>query len=116
MLVFSPQAAIFIAVEHVDFRYGIDGLARCCRSLLSQDPMAGGVFVFRNRRSNAIKILTYDGQGFVLTYKRFSCGRLAWWPKSVDKSVTVPARELQVLLYNGSPKKANMASDWRSVA
>ena len=115
MLTFSPQTAIFIAVEHVDFRLGIDGLAQRCRSLLAQDPMAGSVFVFRNRRSNAIKILTYDGQGFWLCHKRWSAGRLAWWPKSASHSLQVPARELQILLYNGNPKDANMASDWRAV-
>ena len=116
MLAFRPQTSIFIAVEHVDFRLGIDGLARCCRSLLAQDPMSGGVFVFRNRRSNAIKILTYDGQGFWLCHKRWSSGRLAWWPKSASRSLKVPARELQIMLYNGNPKGANMASDWRPVA
>ena len=116
MLVFAPQTAIFIAIDPVDFRYGIDRLARCCRSRLSQDPMTGAVFVFRNRRQTAIKILTYDGQGFVLTHKRFSSGRLTWWPTGAEHSVAVPARELQVLLHNGSPEKANMAGDWRAVA
>ena len=116
MLSFSPQTAIFIAVEPVDFRLGIDGLAQRCRTLLARDPMEGAAFVFRNRRSNAIKILTYDGQGFWLCHKRWSCGRLAWWPKCASHSLSVPARELQVLLYNGNPKGANMASDWRPVA
>lgn len=115
MLTFSPQANIFIAVEHADFRLGIDGLAQRCRSLLAQEPMSGCVFVFRNRKSTAIKLLTYDGQGFWLCHKRWSSGRLAWWPKSASSSLKVPARELQILLYNGNPKGANMASDWRPV-
>jgi hypothetical protein len=116
VLAFGPQTAIFIAVEHVDFRLGIDGLARCCRSILGQDPMAGGVFVFRNRKRTAIKILTYDGQGFFLCHKRWSAGRLSWWPRCTSHSLKVPARELQILLYNGNPKGAKMAGDWRSVA
>lgn len=116
MLAFGPQTAIFIAVEHVDFRLGIDGLARCCRSVLAQDPMGGGVFVFRNRKRNAIKILTYDGQGFFLCHKRWSAGRLAWWPKSGSHSLKLPARELLILLYNGNPKRAKLARDWRPVA
>lgn len=113
MLSLSPQTSIFIAVSHVDFRLGIDALAQRCRSVLTQDPMAGGVFVFRNRKSNALKILTYDGQGFVLYQKRWSAGRLRWWPKTNSNSLKVPARELQILLYNGDPKRANMAQDWR---
>jgi len=51
-------------VEAVDFRKGIDGLAGVCRQKLAQDPFAGHLFVFRNRRATAIKILCYDTQGF----------------------------------------------------
>ncbi|GMR18694.1 MAG: hypothetical protein BMS9Abin33_1127 [Gammaproteobacteria bacterium] len=116
MLSVSPQTAIFIAVNHVDFRLGIDGLAQRCRSVLAQDPMSGCLCVFKNRRSNAIKILSYDGQGFVLYHKRWSSGRLRWWPQSGSSSLKVPARELTILLYNGNPKGANMANDWRPVS
>lgn len=116
MLNISPQTSIFIAVNHVDFRLGIDGLAQRCRSVLMQDPMSGCLFVFKNRRSNAIKMLSYDGQGFVLYHKRWSSGRLTWWPPSGSTHLKVPARELTILLYNGDPKRANMANDWRPVS
>jgi len=117
MLSISPQTSIYIAVKHVDFRLGIDGLAQRCRSLLAQDPMSGCMFVFRNRKSTAIKVLSYDGQGFILYHKRWSSGRLTWWPTAAESSgLKVPARELQILLYNGHPKRAEMAKDWRSVA
>jgi transposase len=116
MISFSPQTRIYIGVAHVDFRLGIDGLAQRCRSLFAQDPMSGSVFVFRNRKSTAIKMLCYDGQGFWLCHKRWSRGRLTWWPQSGLSSVKVPARELQILLYNGNPEDARMAHDWRAVA
>jgi transposase len=115
MLNVGPQTSIFIAVKFVDFRLGIDGLAYRCRALLAQDPMSGSLFVFKNRKSNAIKILCYDGQGFVLYYKRWSSGKLRWWPKDNISNIKVPARELQILLNNGNPKRANMADDWRPV-
>lgn len=115
MLSISPQASIFIAVNFIDFRLGIDGLAYRCRSLLKEDPMSGSLFVFKNRKSNAIKILTYDGQGFILYYKRWSSGKLTWWPKNTASSIKVPAREVHILLNNGNPKQANMADDWRPV-
>ncbi len=116
MLSVAPQTNIFIAVNPVDFRLGIDGLAQRCRSVLAQDPMSGYLFVFKNRKSNAIKILSYDGQGFVLYHKRWSSGRLTWWPQSRSNGLQVPARELLILLYNGDPKRANMADDWRAVS
>ena len=69
MLQITPQMRIFVAVEAVDFRNGIDGLMRLCKEVLRQDPFRGGVFVFRNRRATALKVLVYDGQGFWLCHK-----------------------------------------------
>src|SRR6266540_2368570 len=79
MIQLTPQMRLVVAVVPVDFRRGIDGLARVCRELLSADPLSGTVFAFRNRRATAIKLLTYDGQGFWLCQKRLSQGRFRYW-------------------------------------
>jgi len=63
MLQITPHMRILVAVEPADFRRGIDSLARLCRESLGQDPFGGAVFVFRNRRATALKVLVYDGQG-----------------------------------------------------
>jgi len=60
MIQITAQMRILLAVEPVDFRKGIDGLAGVCRTVLECDPFAGQVFVFRNKRRSAIKILSYD--------------------------------------------------------
>ena len=75
MIQIIPQMRILLAVEPVDFRKGIDGLAGVCRKVLAADPFSGCMFVFRNRRGTTIKILVYDGQGFWLAQKRLSQGR-----------------------------------------
>jgi len=116
MIQLSPQSRIFVALEPVDFRRGIDGLAALCRQRLSQDPFSGAIFVFRNRRKSALKLLCYDGQGFWLCQKRLSQGRLSWWPTSAQTSQQLSARALQILLWNGNPEEARMAEDWRRVA
>src|SRR6266540_2945810 len=72
MIQITPQMRILLATEPVDFRRGIDGLAVLCRTALHSDPMSGAMFVFRNRRGTAIKILVYDSQGFWLAQKRLS--------------------------------------------
>jgi transposase len=115
MLTLAPQSKIFVAIEAIDFRSGIDRIAQICRSTLGENPMSGAVFVFRNRRRTAIRLLVYDGQGFWLCHKRFSCSKLKWWPSSSDAHQTLAARELQVLLWNGNPDQAAMASDWRAL-
>jgi IS66 Orf2 like protein len=70
MLQITPQMRILVAVEPVDFRKGIDGLAQFCRQALGEDPLGGALFVFRNRRGTAVKALVYDGQGFWLCQKK----------------------------------------------
>jgi hypothetical protein len=72
MLQITPQMKILVAAEPADFRRGIDGLARLCQEALQHDPFAGAVFVFRNRKGTALKVLMYDGQGFWLCHKRLS--------------------------------------------
>ena len=116
MLQLSPQSRVFVALEPADFRRGIDGLAALCRQRLGEDPFTGAIFVFRNRRGTALKLLCYDGQGFWLCQKRFSQGRLHWWPTSAQASQRLSARALQILLWNGNPADAGMADDWRQVA
>jgi transposase len=103
----TPQMRILVAVEAVDFRNGIDGLARVCKQQLQADPFSGGLFVFRNRRRTAIKILAYDGQGFWLCQKRLSTGRFRFWPASATEGTQgVAAHQLQVLLMGGDPTSA----------
>ena len=115
MLQITPQMKILVAVEPADFRKGIDGLAAVCKSSLQQDPFAGTVFVFRNRRATAIKVLVYDGQGFWLCQKRLSEGRFRWWPTSEKATHALAAHQLTVLFSAGNPKNTAAAPEWRSV-
>ena len=116
MIQVTPHMRILVAVQPVDFRRGIDGLARACREVFHQDPFGGWVFVFRNRRAKAIKILVYDGQGFWLCQKRLSKGCFRWWPDgSKTATETLEAHQLPVLLCGGDPAAAQGAPAWRRV-
>ena len=116
MLSLTPQMRILVAVAPVDFRNGIDGLGGVCRRQFREDPLGGCVFVFRNRRGTAVKILMYDGQGFWLCQKRLSKGRFRWWPESAAEVVwEMEARELQLVLWNGDPSGGVMGPLWRGL-
>ena len=107
---------ILLAIEPVDFRKGIDGLAGVCRNILDEDPFAGYLFVFTNKKRTSVKILTYDGQGFWLCQKRLSAGRFGWWPAgSGSKASTLQAYQLQLLIWNGNPDK-HTALPWRKIS
>lgn len=116
MIQIAPQMEIWLAVEAVDFRRGIDGLARVCREGLKRDPFSGALFVFRNKGGTSLKILTYDSQGFWLCQKRLSQGRFRWWPRDgVGALRGLMAHELQFLLWNGNPDGGEVAPLWKRV-
>jgi len=120
MIQITPHMRIWVAVEPMDFRAGIDGLVAACRQRLQADPFSGALFVFRNRTRTAIKVLVYDGQGFWMCHKRLSSGRFAFWPDSDTNhpggGCALQACQLQVLLMGGDPARADAAPDWRRLA
>ena len=119
MIQITPQMRILVALAPADFRRGIDGLAQVCRQHLQQDPFSGCLFVFRNRRGTALKVLVYDGQGFWLCHKRLSSGRFRWWPGRADvgaAAAKLAAHELHVLLSAGNPAGTGAAPEWRPVS
>lgn len=117
MIQLSPQIKILVATKPIDFRKGVDSLVALCRGPLEQDPFSGTLFVFRNRSKTSLKMLCYDGQGFWLCQKRFSCGKINWWPDDEDVELhPMLAQQLSVLIYNGDPSKADFADNWRKIA
>ena len=116
MLQLTPQHRLLLAVEPVDFIKGIDGLKAICRQELEDNPFNGTVFVFSNRTRTSVKLLVYDATGFWLCQKRFSKGRLAWWPSHDNISVKIRSSELMILLAQGNPTYAKLPDDWLSLA
>ncbi|CAN5334987.1 hypothetical protein BH18ACI2_BH18ACI2_19530 [soil metagenome] len=64
MIQLPPQLQIMLALSRSAFAKGIDTLSALCRNRLNHDPFSSTVFLFRNRRATALKLLIYDGQGF----------------------------------------------------
>jgi transposase len=115
MLQIAPHMRILVAIEAVDLRKGIDGLAELCREKLSTDPFSGCLFIFRSRRATTIKLLQYDGQGFILAQKRLSKGRFVWWPSGNWPARTLEAYQAQLLIAAGNPDTP-AAPMWRRVS
>jgi transposase len=88
---------VWIAAAPVDMRKSFDGLAEVVRSFLGHDPLGGNVFVFRNRSSERVKILWWDGDGLTIYYKRLERGTFRF-PKSDERTIAVDGPQLLRLL------------------
>ena len=65
---------ISVALEPQDERKGMDGPAGIVQGVLDRDSTIGDLFVFKNRRDTAIKILAWMGNGFALDHRRLKKG------------------------------------------
>lgn len=72
---------IWLAIEPVDMRAGIDGLSTRVQQALGQSPCDGAAYVFRNRRCTRLKLLVWDGTGVWLCQRRLHQGSFVW-PKA----------------------------------
>jgi transposase len=69
----SPSVRIFVCAKPVDMRRSFDGLFGLVESMIRQDPFSG-LFLFRSRRGDFIKILWWDLDGWAIFAKRLEVG------------------------------------------
>ena len=69
---------VYIVCGNTDLRKGIDTLAILIADNFGLDLYDDSLFLFCGRRNDRFKALYWDGEGFILLYKRFDNGRLTW--------------------------------------
>lgn len=109
MLSESRFDEIYIACGYTDLRYGIDGLAATVKERFCLNPFSHRtIFLFCGRRTDRIKALVWEGDGFLLLYKRLEAGRFKW-PRNESelRSITRDqfSRLLQGFTLNSSIRK-----------
>jgi len=100
MLSLSLPIDIYLCVTPVDMRKSFDGLMALAVEHLGRDPLAGGLFVFVNRRRDRMKLLYWDApDGLAIWAKRLEAGTFQLPRVEADaRSVTLSATELTLLL------------------
>ncbi len=83
---------IWVIVEPVDMRGGIDGLSLRVQNLLGRSPCDGSAYAFRNRRGTRLKLLIWDGTGVWLCHRRLHRGHFTW-PTADTSTVSLSARQ-----------------------
>jgi len=74
MLSLAHNTRIYLHVPPTDLRKSFDGLIGLVRSAFQADPRDGSWFLFFNKRYDRIKVLTFEGDGYAIFYKRLECG------------------------------------------
>lgn len=90
-------AHVWLAVEPVDMRGGIDSLSQRIQNLLGTSPCDGNAYAFRNRRGTRLKLLIWDGTGVWLCHRRLHRGHFVW-PTAETSTVGLTARQWEWLV------------------
>ncbi|MGN6712775.1 IS66 family insertion sequence element accessory protein TnpB [Anaerocolumna jejuensis] len=89
---------IFIRMGYTNLRRGIDGLAATIKNEFHMDPYEqGNIFLFCGRRTDRMKALVYEGDGFVLAYKRLANGRFQW-PRNEEEVKAISPQQYRWLM------------------
>ncbi len=97
----QEKKAILLAHRAVDMRKSINGLAGILQGEYGIDPFSGETFLFCNKQKDKVKVLQWDSEGFILTYKRMERGRFQWPNLDEGGTVTEIARNDLKRLFQG---------------
>jgi transposase len=99
----SDEEHIFLSHQFVDMRKSIDGLATILQGVYELNPFNGDTFLFCNKKKDKLKILQWDTEGFIVTYKRMERGKFHWPSLSEQEKVTAVKRKDLKRLLQGLP-------------
>lgn len=88
---------VYLVCGKTDLRRGIDGLAAVVQEQYDLDPYSRAMFMFCGTRKDRFKALIWDGDGFLLLYKRIENGRLQW-PNNQNEIKKLHTKQLERLL------------------
>lgn len=104
MIYFEKNCRIYVGLEAIDFRCGLNKLVPLAKRCFEKDPKDSCIFVFRNKRRTDIKLLLFDRNGFFLGHKRLSRGKLQWWPRTQEECLGLDGDQLLKLLVGVDPR------------
>ena len=94
---------VVLACGTVDLRKGIDGLSMIIGDKYGQNPFEKGtLFLFCGKRSDRCKGLLWMGTGFLLLYKRFEDGHMAW-PRNAQEAAELTEEQFRYLMLGLNP-------------
>jgi transposase len=74
MLQLNSSTAYYWYNGPADMRKGFDALCGMVQQHFKADILKGGVYIFVNRKRTQIKLITWEGDGLAIYYKRLEKG------------------------------------------
>ena len=87
---YRTKGKIYLALGYTDLRKGIDGLCAIVQENYGKELKTHDLFLFCGRRTDRIKCLLWEGDGFLLLYKRLEAGRFQWPRTPAELSEITP--------------------------
>lgn len=89
---------IIIACGKTDLRRGIDGLVAIVQEQFEMDPGEKDVlFLFCGTKSDRIKGIVFEGDGYLLLYKRLTSGHFRW-PRNKQEAMRITQEQFDWLM------------------
>lgn len=89
---------VYLTTGFTDLRRGIDGLARIIRFQFQLDPYdKNTLFLFCGKRTDRIKGLIWEGDGFLLLYKRIENGNFRW-SRTQEEALEISTDQYRMLM------------------
>ncbi|MCR4584813.1 MAG: IS66 family insertion sequence element accessory protein TnpB [Lachnospiraceae bacterium] len=105
-----------VVCGYTDLRKGIEGLSQLVEGTFGLTPFeTGTLFLFCGKRGDRIKALLWEGNGFLLLYKRFENGSLSW-PRTPKDAVCISKHEYRLLLQGLNPVRPKIRESLASTA
>lgn len=93
----------------VDLRKAINGLVALVEGEMDRDPFSADLFIFCNRNRTLVKMVGWEGNGFVLWMKRLEKSRFKWPLSESGAVVQLTVQEINWLL-SGYPLTVTRAN------
>ena len=80
----TAAGELYIVTGYTDMRKSIDGLCAIVEDQLHMDPRRSALYLFCGKRCDRMKALLWEGDGFLLMYKRLDNGCFQWPRNGAD--------------------------------
>lgn len=94
---FPDNIKIYIACGKTDMRKSIDGLSALVSQNFKLDPFENALFLFCGGKRDRMKALLWEGDGFLLLYKRLE-GGVFQWPRTTEDVREISSQQYRWLI------------------